>query len=79
MLRLTKAEDDPARNWDLLLLSLYIGLATMSKVHGVFLWFGFGGYLLCHNRKLLGNPYLYVSMGLTLLIVSPIVFWNIDN
>ncbi len=79
MLRLLKAENQQGHNRYLLLLGLYIGLATMSKVHGVFLWFGLGAYILFHDRRMLRNPYLYISIALTLLIVSPIVFWNINN
>ena len=34
-----------------MLLGLLIGLATLSKVHGLFLWAGFGAYLLFTNYK----------------------------
>lgn len=79
MLKLLKSANQQEQNRDLLLLGVYIGLAIMSKVHGVFLWFGLGAYILFHERRMLRNPYLYISIALTLLIVSPIVFWNINN
>ncbi|MHA4739943.1 ArnT family glycosyltransferase [Dyadobacter sp. MSC1_007] len=66
-------------NLHLLLFGFWTGLAVMSKVHGVFLWFGFGGYILFHRRDLFQNPYLYLSLGITALLSSPILFWNIQN
>jgi len=66
-------------NWYLVLFGLCTGLCVMSKVHGVFLWFGFGLYILIYNRKLLSNGYLYLSVLLTLLVILPILFWNIEN
>ncbi|MDQ6722746.1 MAG: glycosyltransferase family 39 protein, partial [Thermoproteota archaeon] len=64
-------------NW--LLFGLCAGLCIMSKVHGIFLWFGFGLYILCKERDFFKKPQLYVSAFLTTLIISPILFWNISN
>lgn len=61
------------------LFGLSTGLCVMSKVHGVFLWFGFGLYILIYNRKFLTNGYLYLSVLLTVVVISPILFWNIEN
>jgi len=66
-------------NFYLILFGVATGLCIMSKVHGVFLWFGFGLYIIIYNRKLLSNYYLYISVLLTLLLISPILFWNINN
>lgn len=66
-------------NLHLLLFGISTGLCVMSKVHGVFLWLGLGLYILIYNRKLLANGYLYLAGLLTALIISPILFWNIDN
>lgn len=63
--------------WKLLLLGLLIGLAIMSKIHGVFLWLAFGAYIVFQDRDLLKNPWLYASVLLTALIASPILFWNL--
>lgn len=63
----------------LLLFGITVGLCTMSKIHGIFLWFGFGLYILFFERKILVSPYLYLAILLTFLIVSPIVIWNISN
>lgn len=62
-----------------LLFGLLSGLCIMCKVHGVFLWFGLGLYILCYERKMLLQPWLYISFLLTLIIISPIIIWNINN
>lgn len=63
----------------LILFGITVGLCTMSKIHGIFLWFGFGLYVLLFERKILNSPYLYLAILLTLLIISPILVWNINN
>jgi 4-amino-4-deoxy-L-arabinose transferase-like glycosyltransferase len=59
-------------------LGITIGLCIMSKVHGLFLWFGFGAYIFFHRRHVLRNPYLWLSVLITLAIISPIYFWNVS-
>ncbi|MDB5230928.1 MAG: glycosyl transferase family protein [Chitinophagaceae bacterium] len=60
-------------------LGIAIGLCIMCKVHGVFLWLGFGLYILLYERKLLLKPGLYIAAVITACIISPILFWNISN
>jgi hypothetical protein len=67
----------PAANW--FLFATLTGLCIMCKVHGVFLWGGLGLYILFYDRKQLGSPLLYLSFLITLLIISPIFFWNFNN
>ena len=62
-----------------LLFGAISGICIQCKVHGVFLWFGFGLYVLLYKIKTLLQPGLYVSFFITLLIISPIVLWNINN
>jgi hypothetical protein len=62
-----------------ILLGISIGFCIMSKVHGVFLWLGFGGYILFHRRDLLKSPMLWISGILTLIIIFPIYWWNHEN
>ena len=64
---------------NILLFGVLAGLCIMSKIHGVFLWFGFGLYVLLYNRSLLLNKYIYLSVLITALIISPILIWNIEN
>lgn len=65
------------RHW--LLFGLGAGLCIMSKVHGVFLWGGAGLYLVLHQRSWLLRWQPYAALLLTLLVASPILFWNIAN
>jgi hypothetical protein len=64
-------------NW--LVLGSLIGLATLSKVHGLYLWAGFGGFLLFHQIKTLKQPLLYIAVFITLAALIPILYWNMDN
>ena len=60
-------------------LGVAIGCCIMSKIHGIFLWVGIGGFVLFNRRDLLKNPYLYIGMLVTLVMISPIYFWNLNN
>jgi len=62
-----------------LLFGIGAGLCIMSKVHGIFLWCGLGLFVLFKKREWLLNPWLYISFLITVLIISPIFFWNLDH
>ncbi len=62
-----------------ILLGICAGACIMSKVHGVFLWLGFGGYIIFHRRDLLKSYMLWISGAITLLIIYPIYKWNNEN
>lgn len=64
---------------NLLLASLFIGLAILSKYTGAFLWVGFLLYVVCFDRKQLRNPRLYLSLLITAVCCLPIVVWNAQN
>lgn len=66
-------------NLNLILFGVVAGLCTMSKVHGIFLWFGLLLYAITTYRKLLLNKYFYISGLITAVIVSPVLIWNIHN
>jgi len=55
------------------------GLCIMSKVHGVFLWFAVGSYAIFFNKTWLIDKSIYLSAVISLLIVSPIIIWNIQH
>jgi Dolichyl-phosphate-mannose-protein mannosyltransferase len=63
----------------LLLLGVAIGCCIMCKVHGVYLWAGFFLYILFYQRKLLRDQFLFYSGFITVLIISPIIYWNVHN
>ena len=60
-------------------LGCLIGLATLSKVHGLYLWAGFGGFVLFHQIKTLKQPFLYIAALITIVSILPILYWNMDN
>jgi hypothetical protein len=79
MLALTDAPTATERNKLLIMLGIWIGLAILCKVHGVFLWIGFLGYLLFNKAHWFKNRYMYVAMSVTALLISPVILWNIHH
>jgi hypothetical protein len=63
---------------DWILFGAGAGLCIMSKVHGVFLWGGVGLYILLHKRNWLLQPQVYAALLVSLVLVSPIFFWNLQ-
>jgi hypothetical protein len=55
------------------------GLSIMSKVHGVFIWGGFGLYALLYDRRLFLKSGFYAAILITAIIVAPILWWNYQN
>ncbi len=76
---LNSEENIGKRNLFFILLGVSAGLCIMSKVHGVFLWFGFGTYIIIYRRDILKSPFLWLSILISLIIISPMFFWNLDN
>lgn len=62
-----------------LLACLFVGMAILSKYHGVFIWAGIGLYVLIYNRNWLKSPFFYLGGIISILFVLPIVIWNIQN
>ena len=80
MVRILEAGNSKTpRSLYFIFVGITIGLCVMSKIHGIFLWLGFGGYILFHRRDLLKNPFLWLSVLITLILISPIFFWNLEN
>ncbi len=63
----------------LLLAALTLGLGMLSKYTSVFLWVGFGLYILIFEQKWFRKWQLYVSLLISLFLVLPILIWNIRN
>jgi 4-amino-4-deoxy-L-arabinose transferase-like glycosyltransferase len=61
------------------LLGLFIGLATLSKVHGLYLWVGFGLYIIFNQVENLKEKNGYLAILVTLLCIIPILYWNFQN
>lgn len=66
-------------NLRLIFLGIAAGFCILSKVHGLFCWFGFGGYILFCRRELLRNPFLYLGALLTIAIITPSFLWSFSN
>ncbi|MHB1177108.1 MAG: ArnT family glycosyltransferase [Daejeonella sp.] len=70
-------EKVPFSNW--LYFGILSGCCVMCKVHGIFLWGGIGLYILFLKRNMLLDRGLYFSLIATILIISPIAYWNLEN
>ncbi|NLA15342.1 MAG: glycosyltransferase family 39 protein [Bacteroidales bacterium] len=58
---------------------LLAGGAMLSKYTGAFLWAGTLLYLLLYNRKALASPWLWAGIGLSLVLFSPVIAWNVTH
>jgi len=63
----------------LLLAAIALGLGMLSKYTTVFVWIGFGLYVLIYARKWFKTWQLYVSVLISFLLILPILYWNIQN
>ena len=66
-------------NRHIILAGLYSGLAMLSKYSGAFIWIGVGLYIILYARDELKKPSLYVSAFISLICLTPILIWNINN
>ncbi|HQR91933.1 MAG: hypothetical protein B7Y15_07755 [Bacteroidetes bacterium 24-39-8] len=71
-----KGAADKLINW--VLLGALIGLAILCKVHGLYLWAGFGLSILLLKPKWLLKWQMYISIVISLLCIIPILYWNIQ-
>lgn len=67
----------PTLYW--VLFGILSGLCIMSKVHGVVIWIGAVAYFLIYDRRRLYDKSPYLSLGITALIISPIIIWNLQH
>jgi hypothetical protein len=74
LLKLQRTGDE---RW-LIALGLSLGLGLLSKYHAVFLLAGFGWGLIFYRswKKYWKSPYLYIGLLITLLCISPNIYWN---
>ncbi len=55
------------------------GLGMLCKIHTIFLWFGFGLYILLYSRDWLKKWQVYAAAIITILFFVPVIVWNIQN
>ena len=80
LIKISRVSDN-MRNADLLwvLFGLVTGLCIMCKVHGVFLWLAVLLHLIFVDSRWLKHKGIYLAAGITMVIVSPIIIWNIQH
>lgn len=63
------------------ILSVLVGLACLSKYHGFILGFGLVGFCLTsqQHRRVFSSVWTWLGVGLFLLTISPILYWNIQH
>ncbi|PSR15995.1 4-amino-4-deoxy-L-arabinose transferase [filamentous cyanobacterium CCP3] len=66
---------------DLYGAALFLGLAGLCKYNALFMGLGFFALLVTDKtrRQLLRDRRLYLALGLTMLVLSPILLWNIQH
>ncbi len=62
-----------------LLAGVAIGLAMLSKYHGVFIGLGALLYVAIYDRRWLRQPVTYGAVALAAVVASPILIWNLKN
>ncbi len=64
---------------DFILTGLFLGLMMLSKYSSVLYILGVVLFLLLKRRDIFLNPYMYVSILISLIIASPMIFWNYQH
>lgn len=67
--------------WDLYGAAIFLGLAGLCKYNAVFVGLGFLALILAERRRwqVLRDRRLYLALGLLLLVLSPILIWNLQH
>ena len=63
----------------LLWFGVVTGVGMLCKIHTVFLWGGFGLYIIFYQRAWFSHWALYASVGITILFFTPVIYWNFKN
>tara|TARA_B100001287_G_scaffold197505_1_gene167101 strand:+ start:965 stop:2536 length:1572 start_codon:yes stop_codon:yes gene_type:complete len=63
----------------IIIFGLTVGFGLVSKYQAIFLWVGATLYFLIYNRQTLFTSKFWISIGLTLIIFSPILYWNFTS
>ena len=80
LLRILPDRELMAKNRRLLLVAcVTIGFALLSKYTSALLWIAAGIYILLYNRNWLKTTELYVSVLISVLIFSPVIYWNYQH
>ena len=63
----------------LILAGIFIGLGMLSKYTSAYLWIGALLYILFYNRNWFKTKELYLAAVLSLIIILPVIKWNMDH
>jgi 4-amino-4-deoxy-L-arabinose transferase-like glycosyltransferase len=68
-------------SYRLAVISVLVGLACLGKYHGFILGFGLICFCLINprHRSALTSPWTGLGLGLFLVTISPVIFWNIQH
>ncbi|MGB5973302.1 MAG: glycosyltransferase family 39 protein, partial [Nodosilinea sp.] len=68
-------------SWNLYGAAIFLGLAGLCKYSAVFVGLSFLALLLTNKKRrlVLRDRRLYLALGLLLLVLSPILLWNIQH
>jgi 4-amino-4-deoxy-L-arabinose transferase-like glycosyltransferase len=71
-------DSDYQPTYRLTVIGLLVGLACLSKYHGLALGFGLVGFCLTSSahRRALVSPWMLGAVGLFLLAIAPVLIWN---
>ena len=64
---------------DFILTGLFLGLMMLSKYTAILYVGGVVIFMILKRRDLFLNPYMYLSVVIASLIVSPMLFWNYQH
>ena len=64
---------------DFLLSGVFLGLMMLSKYTAVLYIAGVLLFMILKRRDLFLNPYMYAAMFISLIIASPMIFWNYQH
>lgn len=73
---LTQDPETALAKRNILLMSIFAGLAMLSKYTSVFLWLGAIAYILTAGRRWLKSPYLYLGLAISFGLFLPVLYWN---
>jgi len=72
-------EFDYSAQKNLIGVGIFTGLAMISKYTSIFIWIGIIGYILLYDRRWLKVKTLYFALLISLVIFSPVIWWNIQH
>lgn len=76
-IQLVSEESRSLSKW--LLFGFLVGLTTLSKYYGIFLWGGMLLYLVMHERSSIRSGRFLLGIGVSIAVILPILLWNSQN